>query len=279
MTSVPALGEPAMHADHITVRFGGLVALDDVTVSAPVATITGLVGPNGAGKSTLFSVLSGLRRPNMGEVHLAGREVTGDSPQVRSRLGLARTFQQPELFPSLTVREHLVLAFRARHAHARLWSDAFLAGARRRIARSETERVDHLIETLTLTQVADRRAAALPLGTCRIVEVGRALALGPSVMLLDEPLSGLDVGEASRLASVLCDVVAQEQVAMLLVEHDVAMVLDLSSSIYVLDFGQVIASGSPEQIRSDSRVREAYLGDFDEPVTPRASATGGEAGS
>jgi ABC-type branched-subunit amino acid transport system ATPase component len=279
MTSVPTTSEPALRADHITVRFGGLVALDDVTVSAPPGKITGLVGPNGAGKSTLFSVLSGLRRPNRGEVRLDGQKVTGRSPQVRSRMGLARTFQQPELFPSLTVREHLVLAFRARHAHARLWSDAFLAGARRRAARSETERVGHLIETLSLTEVADRRAAALSLGTCRIVEVGRALAIGPSVLLLDEPLSGLDVGEASRLAAVLGDVVAQEKVAMLLVEHDVAMVLDVSSSLYVLDFGQVIASGSPEQIRSDSRVREAYLGDFDRPNAPRASAGRGEAGS
>jgi ABC-type branched-subunit amino acid transport system ATPase component len=271
MTAVVTVADPVLQADHVTVRFGGLVALDDVSVRAPTAQITGLVGPNGAGKSTLFSVLSGLRRPNKGDVHLGGRDVTSDSPQARSRLGLARTFQQPELFAGLTVREHLVLSFRARHAHARLWNDAFLAGARRRAARAETERVDQLIETLGLTEVAEHRAAALPLGTCRVVEVGRALALGPSVMLLDEPLSGLDVGEASRLAAVFCEVAASEGVAMLLVEHDVAMVLDVSSTIYVLDFGQVIANGTPEQIRADSRVREAYLGDLDQVAVPGAS--------
>jgi ABC-type branched-subunit amino acid transport system ATPase component len=266
----------ALRASRITVRFGGLVALDDVTVSAPASTITGLVGPNGAGKSTLFGVLSGLHRPNAGTVHIGDEDVTRHSPQARSRLGLARTFQQPQLFPTLTVREHLVLAFRARHARARLWRDAFMAGSRRLVAKGETERVDRLLETLNLREVAHHRAATLPLGTCRLLEVGRALALGPSVMLLDEPLSGLDVREASRLAAVLRAVVAEEQVAMLLVEHDVAMVLDLSSSIYVLDFGQIIASGSPNQIRADQRVRDAYLGDFDHVRGSSAAITRGK---
>jgi ABC-type branched-subunit amino acid transport system ATPase component len=260
----PATGTPALAADGVTVRFGGLVALRDVSVDVAPGTITGLVGPNGAGKSTLFGVLSGLRRPDAGAVRLAGRDVTGRTPQARARMGLARSFQQPELFPLLTVREHLVLAYRSRHARARLWQDLFFAGSLRRPPAGETARVDELLEMLSLADLAQQRAAVLPLGTSRILEVGRALATSPSVLLLDEPLSGLDAGEAERLAAALRHVVDHEGLAMLLVEHDVAMVLSLSSFIYVLDFGAVIAGGTPEEIRADARVRGAYLGDADQ---------------
>jgi ABC-type branched-subunit amino acid transport system ATPase component len=188
-------------------------------------------------------------------------------------MGLARSFQQPELFPLLTVREHLVLAYRSRHARSRLWQDLFLAGSLRRPPADETARVDALLEMLSLTDLAQHRAAVLPLGTSRILEVGRALATSPSVLLLDEPLSGLDSGEAERLAAALRHVVDHEGLAMLLVEHDVAMVLSLSSFIYVLDFGALIAGGTPEEIRADPRVRAAYLGDADqlETRTPRGT--------
>jgi ABC-type branched-subunit amino acid transport system ATPase component len=267
-TETPAAATSALAADRVTVRFGGLVALSDVSVDVAPGTITGLVGPNGAGKSTLFSVLSGLRRPDAGAVRLAGQDVTGRTPQARSRTGLARSFQQPELFPQLTVREHLVLGYRSRHARSRLWQDLFLAGSLRPSPAGETARVDALLELLSLTDVAGQPAAMLPLGTSRIVEVGRALATSPSVLLLDEPLSGLDVGEAERLAAALRHVVDHEGLAMLLVEHDVAMVLSLSSFIYVLDFGVVIAGGSPEDIRADARVRDAYLGDADQLEPP-----------
>jgi ABC-type branched-subunit amino acid transport system ATPase component len=260
----PAAVTPALAADRVTVCFGGLVALNDVSVEVAPGTITGLVGPNGAGKSTLFGVLSGLRHPDAGAVRLAGVDVTGRTPQARARMGLARSFQQPELFPLLTVREHLVLAYRSRHARSRLWQDLFLAGSLRPPSAGETARVGALLELLSLTDVAGQPAAVLPLGTSRILEVGRALAISPSVLLLDEPLSGLDVGEAGRLAAALRHVVDHEGVAMLLVEHDVAMVLSLSSFIYVLDFGAVIAGGTPEDIRADARVRAAYLGDADQ---------------
>jgi len=264
----PTAVTPALAADRVTVRFGGLVALNDVSVAVAPGTITGLVGPNGAGKSTLFGVLSGLRRPDAGAVHLAGVDVTARTPQDRSRTGLARSFQQPELFPLLTVREHLVLAYRSRHARSRLWQDLFLAGSLRRPPAGELARVDALLELLSLTDVAGQPACVLPLGTSRIVEVGRALATSPSVLLLDEPLSGLDVGEAERLATALRHVVDHEGLAMLLVEHDVAMVLSLSSFIYVLDFGAVIAGGTPADIRADAQVRAAYLGDADQLQTP-----------
>jgi ABC-type branched-subunit amino acid transport system ATPase component len=260
-TRAPAAAAPALAANRVTVRFGGLVALRDVSVDVAPGIITGLVGPNGAGKSTLFGVLSGLRRPDAGEVRLIGQDVTRRTPQARSRMGLARSFQHPELFPFLTVREHLVLAYRSRHARSRLWQDLFLAGALRPPSSDETARVDSLLELLSLTDRAHHRAAVLPLGTSRLLEVGRALATSPSVLLLDEPMSGLDPGEAERLSAALRQVVDYEDLAMLLVEHDVAMVLRLSSFVYVLDFGTVIAAGPPEVIRADDRVRAAYLGD------------------
>jgi branched-chain amino acid transport system ATP-binding protein len=252
---------PALEARGVTVRFGGLVALSDVSIAVPPATIVGLVGPNGAGKTTLFGVVSGLLRPQAGEVFLDGRRITGMSPAKRARLGLARTFQQLELFMGLTVREHVVLGYRVRNSRRRLWSDLLTAGALHRESVEEKARVDHLVELLGLKGVAGTPAASLPLGTSRRVEVARALATGPSIVLLDEPSSGLDAGETEQLGVALRSVVDEEKVSMLLVEHDVAMVLGLSSFVAVLDFGICIAQGTPEEIRANPAVRAAYLGD------------------
>ena len=196
------------------------------------------------------------------------RDVTTASAQARARLGLARTFQQPELFMGLTVREHLVLAYRVRHSPERLWKDVFTAASLRRPGQPENERVDSLLELFELTPVANQLANALPLGTSRLLEVGRALAASPLLVLMDEPLSGLDIHEAERLAAALRRTVAEENVSLLLVEHDVGMVLSLSSYIYVLDFGVLIAEGTPDMIRNDPQVRAAYLGD--EEVTARS---------
>jgi branched-chain amino acid transport system ATP-binding protein len=252
---------PVLEAKNVTVRFGGLVALNDVSVSVPPGTIVGLVGPNGAGKTTLFGVLSGLLNPNAGEVFLDGQKITKKAPAKRARLGLARTFQQLELFMGLTVREHIVLGYRVRNQRRRLWSDLVTAGALHPASTTEHDRVDQLVELLGLTSVANTSASVLPLGTARRVEVARALATGPSVVLLDEPSSGLDGHETSQLGAALRTVVEQEHVSLLLVEHDVAMVLGLSSEVAVLDFGVRIAYGSPDQIRNDPQVRAAYLGD------------------
>jgi ABC-type branched-subunit amino acid transport system ATPase component len=260
MSTVRAKG---LGAAGVTVHFGGITALSDVDVHVTPAMITGLVGPNGAGKTTLFAVLSGLLRSS-GTVHLDGRDVTTESPQVRARLGLARTFQQPELFLGLTVREHLVLAYRARYARWRTWTDMFTAGALRRPDPVETARVETLLGMLSLRDVSHERVGSLSLGTSRLVEVGRALATSPSTMLLDEPLSGLDTYEVSRLAATLQRVVAEEGTGMLLVEHDVATVLSICEQIYVLDFGRLIAHGGPDEIRRDPKVKAAYLGDDDD---------------
>ncbi len=275
MAPTPVGSNPSalLAATDVSVRFGGIAALSNVDVAVPPASIIGLVGPNGAGKSTLFAVLSGLLRPNTGTVYLKGKDVSRSSPQARARRGLARTFQQPELYMGLTVREHLVLAYRVRHARSRLWKDMFLAGSLRRPDRAERDRVDNLLELLLLTPFANQLADTLPLGTSRLVEVGRALAVGPSVILLDEPLAGLDVREAERLSAALRRTVSEEKVSLLLVEHDVGMVLSLSSHIYVLDFGIVIAAGAPDHVRTNPAVQAAYLGDEDVLAAGRMSTS------
>ncbi len=182
----------------------------------------------------------------------------------------------------LTVREHVVLGYRIRNQRKRLWTDLFTAGALHSESDDEKQRVDHLVELLGLTSVANTGASVLPLGTARRVEVARALATGPSIVLLDEPSSGLDGHETSQLGAALRTVVEEERVSLLLVEHDVAMVLGLSSQVAVLDFGVRIAHGTPDEIRNDPAVRAAYLGD-DEAVegtaepTPTVSQEGGEA--
>jgi len=262
-TRTPDASTPVLAARDVTVRFGGLLALDRVSLEVPPASIVGLVGPNGAGKTTLFGVLSGLLRPQEGDVFLDGRRVTRSAPAVRARLGLARTFQQLELFLGLTVREHVTLAYRVRAQRHRLWSDLLTAGALHRVSAAEARRVDGLLDLLGLRGVAGVSAAALPLGTARRVEVARALATGPRVVLLDEPSSGLDAAETAQLSAALQTVVDEERVSLLLVEHDVAMVLGLSNQVAVLDFGVRIAYGTPDEIRADPAVRAAYLGDDD----------------
>jgi ABC-type branched-subunit amino acid transport system ATPase component len=262
---------PALEASEVTVRFGGLMALSDVSIEVAPGRIAGLVGPNGAGKSTLLAVLSGLQRPNAGRVRLLGEDVTNASPRGRAQRGMARTFQQPELFLGLTVREHLVLAYRARIQPQRLWRDMFDIRSLLPPAPAENERVDALLELLRLTRVAKAPVAALPLGVLRLVEVGRALAGEPRVLLLDEPLSGLDMKASENLVAVFRQIVDQTEqpLSLIIVEHDVAAVLSLSDIVFVLDFGELIAVGTPEEIRNDPTVQAAYLGDGD---TPKRSA-------
>jgi branched-chain amino acid transport system ATP-binding protein len=248
-------------ATGVTVRFGGLLALRDVSVSIPPASIVGLVGPNGAGKSTLFGVLSGLLRPNAGTVVMDGHDVTAATPQARAHRGLARTFQHPELFQGLTVREHLVLAYRTRHSPRRILTDLVTFGGFRPAPKAETETVQELIEALQLSDVADRPAAGLPLGQARLVEIGRALARDPSVLLLDEASSGLDPRETAELTAALLRISHERGISLLIVEHDVELVLGLCSRVMALDFGSCIAEGTPAEIRADPAVRAAYLGE------------------
>jgi branched-chain amino acid transport system ATP-binding protein len=264
---------PWLEARGVTVRFGGLVALEDVDLAVPGQSIVGLVGPNGAGKSTLFAVLSGLLRPTTGSVLMDGEDVTRSTPQKRAGRGLARTFQHPELFSALTVREHVVLGYRMRHAKSRVWTDLLTGRGFLRAPEAETTRVDELIDALQLGAIQHRPVTGLPLGSARLVEIARALAVDPRVLLLDEPSSGLDVRETDDVAAVLRSVVRDHGVSLLLVEHDVKLVLGLCDEVHVLDFGVKIASGTPSQVRTDPAVRSAYLGEeIDKPEVQQAEA-------
>jgi len=265
---------PCLECRDVTVRFGGVIALSSVSLSVPPATIVGLVGPNGAGKSTLFSVLSGLHRPNEGQVLFEGADITRTSAGRRARLGLARTFQHPEMFAGLTTREHLQLAHRVSTQRSRIWTDLVTGRGFRPADKEEAERTDILLDALNLTEIADRPVAGLPLGMTRLIEIARALAANPKMLLFDEPSSGLDAQETEQVMRVLALAVERRGVSLLLVEHDVAMVLSLCRYVHVLDFGVKIAAGTPDEIRDNQAVRAAYLGG--EKVPDAAEATESE---
>ena len=261
----------------IGVSFKGVRALTDVDIQVRAGEVFGLLGPNGAGKSTLLAVLSGLLGPDTGEVYLGGESVSREAPHRRAVRGLARTFQQPQLFNTITVRDHLRLAYRLHHERGRLWGDLANGAGFRSPSVEESRVVTDILDALELTTLADRPVVGLPLGTSRLVEVGQALATRPKVILLDEPSSGLDTHESKRLVSALTEVVAAQGVALLLVEHDVQMVMDVCDVIQVLEFGQTIAVGTPSQVREDAAVRSAYLGDqlevAGDPAQPQHSST------
>jgi branched-chain amino acid transport system ATP-binding protein len=259
--SAPTLTDPpALSVSGVTVKFGGVTALSDVSLEVPNGQVVGLIGPNGAGKSTLLGVISGFLRPAKGTVSFNGDNVSALAPHARARLGLARTFQQPELFADLSVRDHMVVAFRTHHQRGRLISDLYTGRGLSTPAAAETARVDAIIDLLGMSELADRKVLGLSLGASRLVEVGRALAMGPKLLLLDEPSSGLDRWETDRLRDALSRVVSEEGVSLIMVEHDVELVLGLSNSVSVLDFGLCIASGTPAEIRNNPQVRDAYLG-------------------
>ncbi len=236
----------SLEVSGVTVAFGGNRALDGVAMTAPLGQVTGLIGPNGAGKSTLFDVICGLRRPSAGRVFLDGRDVTRLGPTRRARHGLARTFQRLELFGRLSVRDNLLLA-------------AELGPERRQAARAVTD----ILTRLGLAELAGRPADALPTGVARLVEVGRALALRPKFLLLDEPAAGQDIEETERFAALL-RALAAEGTAVVLVEHDMSLVMGVCDEVHVLDLGKVISVGPPAEIRRDAAVLAAYLGDVGE---------------
>lgn len=242
----------------ITKRFAGITALDAVHLEVAPGEAVGLIGPNGAGKTTFFNCLLGIEPPDAGTVEFRSRDITHLPVHRRARLGLARTFQRIELFGGMTVREHLLVAERARLGTGRLWKDLL---GRSAPSPEEQARAARTLELLGLTDVADAPVEALSLGRGRLVEVGRALMTEPALLLLDEPSSGLDRHETDALAATLADVQAERGTAVLLVEHDVEFVQSFAERCYVLDFGTVIAAGPTASVLGDPEVRRAYLGE------------------
>jgi len=243
-----------LEIEDVSVRFGGLAALSEVSLSAAEGAITGLIGPNGAGKTTLFNVVTGMQRPNSGTVRLDGQDLRTLSSFRRARLGLGRTFQRLELFGTLTVAENVGVA---------------ASIAQRGVVKARSKAIQEvraaILDRVGLTAVANDRADTLPTGTGRLVELARALATRPKVLLLDEPAAGQDTDETERFSEVLHDL-ANDGLAILLVEHDMELVMNVCHKVVVLDYGRVIYTGTPAEVRADPGVQAAYLGTVPEAV-------------
>jgi len=243
----------------LTIRFGGVTALENVSFEVAPGAICGLIGPNGAGKTTLFNCISRLYDPTEGSILFDGRPIAGVARHELVSLGVARTFQNLALFSTMTVRENVCVGAHA-IAHGGFLANALSLSLARREEKEIAERADALIEEFGLKSVADRPAGALPFGVRKRVELARALAKGPKLLLLDEPAGGLNHSEVDGLADEIRAIRDRRGVSVLLVEHHMNLVMRVSDQVVALDFGRVIANGRPEEVRANRDVVRAYLG-------------------
>ena len=254
-------GTAVLSLENISVRFGGIAALSDVSLEAHKSEILGIIGPNGAGKTTLFDVVSGIREPNEGRVVLQGNDVTNKSAVQRARRGLRRTFQRVQTFGWLTVEDNILTALEWHSGGGGFLADLVMFPTRRRRERQRRQRADEVIDRCNLSAVRKELAGSLPIGIARMVEFARAIVDEPQLLLLDEPASGLDETEVERLGTLIDEVRDQTGCAVLLVEHNAGFVMEHSDRVIVLDLGTVLAEGVPDEIQRNQAVRDAYLGE------------------
>jgi len=249
--------------DRLSISFGGLVAVDRVSFQVESGSIFSIIGPNGAGKTTIFNCISGLYKPDSGKILFNGEDMTGLKPHRVAQKGIARTFQNIELFSRMTTMENLMLG---RHIHMKtgVWSGATFFRRGSKAAREEIEhraRVEKIIDLLDLQSARNQFVGSLPYGTQKLIELGRALALEPKLLLLDEPSAGMNSEEKQDLIFWVKDIQDELGVTILLIEHDMKMVMDISDRILVINFGRPIIEGNPEDVQKHPEVLKAYLGE------------------
>jgi branched-chain amino acid transport system ATP-binding protein len=251
--------EPLLEVQDLSVRFGGITALDHVSVNVAPGEIVGLLGPNGAGKTTLFNAISGFQKPDAGRIVLGGEDIIQMLPYERVAAGLGRTFQHVRLFANLTVRENLLVA-QHRHLSSGSWSAMLRLPSWRRDEELATARAERMLDMIDLRAWEASYPPRLSYGTTRFLELASVLSLEPKVLLLDEPASGIQQKEVEALGPLLRRIRDETGCSIMLIEHDMGLLLGLAERIYALDFGRVIAEGSPDEVTKDERVLSSYLG-------------------